>query len=79
MTFAVDGIDHFTIEAQEIGRPFEVYVTIYPAEGDELVPAIYLADADMFFLAVSQMTGLLKIGGDIPPVCVIGVGYPGTS
>ena len=76
MTVTVDGMDHFTLEAQAIGRPFEIYLTMYSGDDDEPVAPIYLVDADFFNLAASQMIGLLKMGGDIPPVCLIGVGYP---
>ena len=75
MSITVEGMDQFTIEG-EGHDPYLISVVAYPGEDGGPMAAIYLTDGDLFFQAAAQMLGMLRVMGDIPPVCLVGVGYP---
>ena len=75
MSITVEGMDQFTIEG-EGHDPYLISVVAYPGEDGGPMAAIYLTDGDLFFQAAAQMLGMLRVMGDIPLVCLVGVGYP---
>jgi predicted alpha/beta superfamily hydrolase len=55
---------------------FEICVQRPSMACPEPVPVVYLTDANLAFGAVANVSSVLMIGGEIPPVLTVGIGYP---
>jgi predicted alpha/beta superfamily hydrolase len=44
--------------------------------GPEPLPVLYATDANLFFGGVANVSTILMIGAEIPPVLTVGIGYP---
>jgi hypothetical protein len=55
---------------------FEISIQGPPAAGPEPLPVVYSTDANLAFGAVANVSAMLMMGGEIPPVLSVGIGYP---
>jgi hypothetical protein len=74
----------------EVDDEFEIYLDLpdgYADGGDHTYPVVYLLDADWYFdgshwrlpEGLVGIVGDLVRRGDLPPVILVGVGYPGAT
>ena len=63
--------------ARSNGQPYRVWVsTPAKAEPGKPRPVLYVLDGNFSFASMTETTRMLAFGGEIPPVIVVGVGYP---
>jgi predicted alpha/beta superfamily hydrolase len=73
----IPGIDVLRPAVTAAGGPVEVYVTLQGSpEAGERLPVVYVLDANAWFVAVTQMAGVLQTYNELPALCVVGIGYP---
>ena len=61
------------------GTVYDVYVAFplgYEPDGDAGYPVLYVTDAFLLFPQVAQTVRLLELGGELPPMVIIGVDNP---
>jgi len=55
---------------------FEISIQGPFVAGSEPLPVVYATDANIWFGAVANISAMLMMGGEIPPVLTVGIGYP---
>jgi hypothetical protein len=74
----------FHIQSSFVEQEFRIYVG-YPTghvESDDLgvptptYPVIYVLDAHGAFAMATEATRLMQLGSDVPPLLIVGIGYP---
>lgn len=55
---------------------FEISIQGPLAAGPEPLPVVYATDTNLWFGAFANVSTLLMIGSEIPPVLTVGIGYP---
>ena len=72
----VDGSFRHVLHSDTIGQDFLIDVAL-PLSGmpDEPVPVVYVTDGNGMFQLVSITTRILQLGGELPPMIVVGIGY----
>jgi predicted alpha/beta superfamily hydrolase len=55
---------------------FEISIQRPLVPSPEPLPVVYSTDANYVFGAVANVSALLMMGGEIPPVLTVGIGYP---
>lgn len=76
--------DIFPATATQSGATYRIRVAVTPAPAGDTgeatpataLPVIYLLDADAHFDLVVEMVKVLQGWGDLPPLVIVGVGYP---
>ena len=70
------------LKSRNVDQEFRLSVALppgYAPDGEERYPVLYLLDGDFSFpLAVSALRGLL-LGGEVPRLIIVGIGYPTDS
>lgn len=57
--------------------PMELSVAVLAPRGASPAPTtLYVLDANFFYASVVQLVGMLQLTDELPPMCVVGVGYP---
>jgi len=78
--FAVPNSHSHDFVAKSNGQAYRVWVS---TPGKKVPghprPVLYVTDANMSFGTMTEATRMLAFSGEIPPVIVVGVGYPGVS
>ena len=71
------GTEQHVLHSEAVGADFEITVMPPPAElGVGATPVVYGTDANVALGIYANTIGLLVVGGEIPPVTLVGVGYP---
>jgi predicted alpha/beta superfamily hydrolase len=75
--FALDNSHTHDFVAKSNGQAYRVWVST-PAKRvpGQLRPVLYLTDANSSFATLTETTRMLAFSGEIPPVIVVGIGYP---
>ncbi len=72
----VRGAQSFTLKAAQIDQTFQIDVFAPPGDGTAKLPVVYVTDASFGFGAVAQLISLMQVVGELPPMVVVGIGYP---
>jgi predicted alpha/beta superfamily hydrolase len=54
----------------------EICIQAPPVARPEPAPVVYSTDANLLFGTVANIVPVLVMGGEIPPVLTVGIGYP---
>ncbi len=65
----------FPLFSNWVQDSFTISIYIPPGQAPELLPVIYVFDADMLFAMVYDVVRWLNWGKKIPPVALVGIGY----
>ncbi len=78
----IPGTEKRLLKSRNVDQEFRLSVALppgYAPDGEERYPVLYLLDGDFSFpLAVSALRGLL-LGGEVPRLIIVGIGYPTDS
>jgi predicted alpha/beta superfamily hydrolase len=72
------GTASYRLAARYIDQTFQIDVAA-PSKSDAKLPVIYVLDGGMSFAMVAQIVGMLRLdtaGKPLPPIIVVGIGYP---
>lgn len=69
------GTKRFEIYSNTVQDSFTISIYIPPGQAPELLPVLYVFDADMLFAMVYDIVRWLQWGKKIPPVALVGIGY----
>jgi predicted alpha/beta superfamily hydrolase len=70
------GTKVYSLTSEHTGERYRIWVSLPDGYKRETAyPAIYLLDADICFAAASSIVRQMELGGEIPPVILIGVAY----
>lgn len=75
----IPATDQWIIDSNATRRPYRISVALpfsYHHEPEQVYPAVYLLDANLYFGLVTDMVRLLQMNGSFPSVIVVGIGYP---
>jgi predicted alpha/beta superfamily hydrolase len=72
----IPGTESHIVHSDLMDFDFQIYVQPPPVEIDVPLPVVYSTDANLGFGFAANMTTMLLMGGEIPPVLTIGIGYP---
>jgi len=69
-----------TLSSSYIDHEYNIFVALPAgyAGSEETYPALYTTDADLIFGTITQLTRLLALGKEVPPLVIVGIGYPTT-
>ena len=70
------GSEVHELHSDAVGDEFEISVFAPPPGVKGPVPVVYCTDANNVVGAASNIVSLLQLGGEIPPVLLVCVGYP---
>ena len=64
--------------ARANGQPYKVWVATprKPADGERF-PVLYVLDGNWSFGTSVETVRMISLSGDVPPLLVVGIGYPG--
>ena len=76
--FSIPNTHAHEMVARSNGQPYQVWVATprKPAEGERF-PVLYVTDGNWMFGTAVETVRMLALGGDVPPLLIVGVGYPG--
>lgn len=76
--FSIPNTHSHEFVANSNGQPYRVWVATprKPAEGEQF-PVFYVLDGNWSFGTAVETVRMLALGGDVPPLLVVGIGYPG--
>ena len=66
----------FDLPSEVVGDNFEITIMSPDVDSDEPLPAVYLSDANNMLGTACDAINNLMFGGEIPPILLVGVGYP---
>ncbi len=71
------GTTQYVLHSAEIGQKFQIDVALPLAYEmtQQKLPVVYVTDSNGFFLIVAGMMRALQLGGELPPVILVGIGY----
>lgn len=72
----VRGAESFLLRARHIDQTFQIDVSAPSSEPEKPLPVVYVTDASFGFGMVAQVVRLLQMTGGLPPMVVVGIGYP---
>ena len=78
--FVVPNSQVVTLHSQQDGEDYVLYVSLprdYGKDPKHLYPVIYTLDADYSFALAANTTTHFTDRGNLPPVIVVSIGYPG--
>ena len=63
--------------SKEVGDAFDIYVSVPDdyMESDMSYPVLYVLDGDVAYGMATSIARYLQIGGNIPELIVVGIGY----
>jgi uncharacterized protein len=69
------------IRGSATGQIYEISQTVPPeGRGEELsLPTLYVLDANWLFATTCEVTRLMGLTNEVPPVRIVGIGYPDIS
>ena len=73
----IGGAQNYLLRSESIGQTFSIDVSAPPVEGP--LPVVYVLDGNGFFGIAAQAAQLLQMGGELPPMIIVGVGYQVSS
>jgi predicted alpha/beta superfamily hydrolase len=67
-----------TLASSFIDQEYKILVGLPAgyADSDKTYPVLFTTDADLIFGTITQLSRLLAIGQEMPPLVIIGIGYP---
>ncbi|MCZ6640798.1 MAG: alpha/beta hydrolase-fold protein [Gammaproteobacteria bacterium] len=71
------GTTQYVLHSAEIDQNFQIDVAVpltYEMTEQKL-PVVYVTDSNGFFLVYAGMTRALQLGGELPPIILVGIGY----
>lgn len=76
---SLPGTEVHTLASEIVGQEFRLLVArpFGPPRSAAGYPVVYALDADMSFPLVRQVALSLQSGFELPPVLIVGIGYPG--
>ena len=72
----IENTEVHKLKSDTVGDIFEITVMQPEDVSDEPLPVIYLTDANNSLGTGCDVVNLLMLGGEIPPVILVAVGYP---
>jgi len=72
----VPGTEVHIVHSDIMDFDFEISVQGPPIEWPEPLPVVYSTDANFGFGFAANLSWMLLLGGEIPPVLSVGIGYP---
>ena len=72
----IENTEVYQLESQIVGDIFEITVMKPETNCDEPLPVIYLTDGNICLGTGCDVVNLLMLGGEIPPVILVAIGYP---
>ena len=72
----IENTEVYKLKSDIVGDIFEITVMKPEDVSDEPLPVIYLTDANNSLGTGCDVVNLLMLGGEIPPVILVAVGYP---
>ena len=79
MAVPVSGSVRHQMYSEKIGQTFTIDVALPFAPSDQPMPVVYVTDGGTMFPLVANSARLLQLGYELPPMIVVGIGYPVTS
>ena len=70
------GTEVHTVHSDIMDFDFEISIQYPIADPGTPLPVVYATDANMGMGFTVDMTNMLILGGEIPPVLTVGIGYP---
>jgi hypothetical protein len=70
------GTESHIVHSALMDFDFEISIRGPLVAGPEPLPVVYATDANHFFGAVANISAMLMLGCEIPPVLTVGIGYP---
>jgi predicted alpha/beta superfamily hydrolase len=70
------GTESHVVHSALMDCDFEICIQGPPMAWPEPLPVVYSTDANLVFGAVANISSMLMMGGEIPPVLTVGIGYP---
>ena len=64
-----------TLRSDVISQDFLIDVSLPYVMPDEPMPVVYVTDGNSMFPIVANTARLLQLGGELPPMIVVGIGY----
>jgi predicted alpha/beta superfamily hydrolase len=68
-----------TIQSENTGQEYQISISLpasYDHKTDTSFPVIYLMGGNLLFEMVTGITRMMQLGGLLPEVIVVSVGYP---
>ena len=72
----IENTEVYQLKSDVVGDIFEITVMKPENDSDDPLPVIYLTDANNSLGTGCDVANLLMLGGEIPPVILVAVGYP---
>ena len=72
----IENTEVYQLKSDVVGDIFEITVMKPENENNNPLPVIYLTDANNSLGTGCDVANLLMLGGEIPPVILVAVGYP---
>ena len=72
----IENTEVYQLKSDVVGDIFEITVMKPENDNDDPLPVIYLTDANNSLGTGCDVANLLMLGGEIPPVILVAVGYP---
>jgi uncharacterized protein len=70
------GAESHIVNSAIMDFDFEISVYGPPVPSAEPLPVVYATDANIFFGTAANLSAMLMLGCEIPPVLTVGIGYP---
>ena len=70
------GTETHVVHSDIMDFDFEISIQPPPIEIPQPLPVVYSTDANLGFGFAADMTTMLLMGGEIPPVLTVGIGHP---
>ena len=67
------------LHSDAIGQDFTVDVALPYVAPDGPLPVVYVTDGNSMFPIVANSARLLQLGGELPPIIIVGIGYVTTT
>ena len=72
----IENTEVYQLKSKEVGDVFEITVMKPEDVSDQPLPVIYLTDANNSLGTGCDVANLLMLGGEIPQVILVSIGYP---
>ena len=72
----IENTEVYQLKSKEVGDVFEITVMKPEDVSDQPLPVIYLTDANNSLGTGCDVANLLMLGGEIPQVILVAIGYP---
>ena len=72
----IENTEVYQLKSEVVGDTFEITVMKPEDASDEPLPVIYLTDANNSLGTGCDVANLLMLGGEIPPIILVAIGYP---